>query len=235
VALAVIARIHKASHPRNGIHSAAGAAMAPPTHLELAQRLQGLNLYLVGMMGAGKSAVGRPLADALGYRFVDADAVLEGAAGRTIAEIFASDGEAGFRQLETAVLGQISGWHSLVVATGGGVVTQPENWGHLRQGVVVWLDAPAHQLLTRLRSDPTPRPLMQAADPSARLQQLLSERQPLYAQADLHIQQQQQEQPPQVAQLVLEGLPGILRERPAPPPHPVLLQNQEGGITTNLN
>ncbi|MFO0103660.1 MAG: shikimate kinase [Cyanobium sp.] len=208
--------------------------MAPPTHQELAQRLQGLNLYLVGMMGAGKSAVGRPLADALGYRFVDADTVLEGAAGRTIPEIFASEGEAQFRQLETAVLGEISGWHSLVVATGGGVVTRPENWGHMRQGVVVWLDAPAEQLLARLGSDPTPRPLLQADDPGSRLRQLLTERQPLYAQADLHVCQRQ-EQPPQVAQLVLEALPGILRERPEAPLQPALLQHQGGEITISLN
>ena len=208
--------------------------MAPPTHQELAQRLQGLNLYLVGMMGAGKSAVGRPLADALGYRFVDADTVLEGAAGRTIPEIFASEGEAQFRQLETAVLGQISGWHSLVVATGGGVVTRPENWGHMRQGLVVWLDAPAEQLLARLGSDPTPRPLLQADDPGSRLRQLLAERQPLYAQADLHVCQRQ-EQPPQVAQLVLEALPGILRERPEAPLQPALLQHQGGEITSSLN
>ena len=208
--------------------------MAPPTHQVLAQRLQGLNLYLVGMMGAGKSAVGRPLADALGYRFVDADTVLEGATGRTIPEIFASDGEAEFRQLETAVLGQISGWHSLVVATGGGVVTRPENWGHMRQGVVVWLDAPAEQLLARLGSDPTPRPLLQADDLGSRLRQLLAERQPLYAQADLHVCQRQ-EQPPQVAQLVLEALPGILRERPEAPLQPALLQHQGGEITSSLN
>jgi shikimate kinase len=208
--------------------------MAPPTHQELAQRLQGLNLYLVGMMGAGKSAVGRPLADALGYRFVDADTVLEGAAGRTIPEIFARDGEAEFRQLETAVLGQISGWHSLVVATGGGVVTRPENWGHMRQGVVVWLDAPAQLLLTRLGSDTTPRPLLQVDDPGSRLRQLLAERQPLYAQADLHVCQRQ-EQPPQVAQLVLEALPGILRERPEAPLQPALLQHQGGEITSSLN
>jgi shikimate kinase len=208
--------------------------MAPPTHQELAQRLQGLNLYLVGMMGAGKSAVGRPLADALGYRFVDADTVLEGATGRTIPEIFASDGEAEFRQLETAVLGQISGWHSLVVATGGGVVTRPENWGHMRQGVVVWLDAPAQLLLTRLGSDTTPRPLLQVDDPGSRLRQLLAERQPLYAQADLHVCQRQ-EQPPQVAQLVLEALPGILRERPEAPLQPALLQHQGGEITSSLN
>jgi shikimate kinase len=185
-------------------------------------------------MGAGKSAVGRPLAEALGYRFLDADDALQQVAGRTIPEIFASDGEAGFRDLETAVLGQIAGWHSLVVATGGGVITRPENWGHMRQGVVVWLDAPAEQLLARLGSDPTPRPLLQADDLGSRLRQLLAERQPLYAQADLHVCQRQ-EQPPQVAQLVLEALPGILRERPEAPLQPALLQHQGGEITSSLN
>jgi shikimate kinase len=208
--------------------------MAIPTHQELAARLKGINLYLVGMMGAGKSAVGRPLADALGYRFVDADTVLEAAAGCSIAELFARDGESGFRQLETAVLGQISGWHSLVVATGGGAVTQSENWGHLHQGVVVWLDAPAPQLLARLAGDPTQRPLLQAEDPAARLQGLLAERLPLYAQADLHIRQAA-EPPQQVAELVLTALPGILRERPQAPQGPVLLDHGDGSLSTNLN
>ena len=81
--------------------------MAATPHAQLARRLQGLNIYLVGMMGAGKSAVGRPLAEALGYRFLDADTAVESVAGRTIPEIFANDGEAAFRELETAVLGQI--------------------------------------------------------------------------------------------------------------------------------
>jgi shikimate kinase len=205
-----------------------------PSHTALARRLEGLNIYLVGMMGTGKSAVGRPLAEALGYRFIDADAVLEQAAGRTIPEIFASDGEAGFRALETAVLGQISGWHSLVVATGGGVVTRPENWGHMHQGVVVWLDAPAELLLQRLGADPTPRPLMQAADPAARLETLLAERRPLYAQADLTILQAG-EPPEAVAAQVLAGLPALIKERPTAPGQPVLLQTDEGGFTQSLN
>ncbi|MFN5160955.1 MAG: shikimate kinase, partial [Cyanobacteriota bacterium] len=154
------------------------SAVPPPSHAALAQRLEGLNLYLVGMMGAGKSAVGRPLAEALGYRFVDADQTIEQAAGLSIPEIFAADGEAGFRDLETAVLDRIAGWHSLVVATGGGVVTRPANWGQLHQGVVIWLDAPDELLLERLSSDPTPRPLLQADDPAAHLAALLAERKP---------------------------------------------------------
>jgi shikimate kinase len=200
----------------------------------LAQRLQGLNVYLIGMMGAGKSAVGRPLAEALGYRFLDADDALEQVAGRTIPEIFATDGEAGFRELETAVLGQIAGWHSLVVATGGGVVTRPENWGHMRQGVVVWLDAPAPLLLQRLRADSTPRPLLQAGDPGARLGELLAQRQPLYAQADLRVQQSG-DSPAQVAQQVLADLPAILKDPAAVPKAPVKLRQADGQNTPSLN
>jgi shikimate kinase len=208
--------------------------MAATTHAELARRLQGLNIYLVGMMGAGKSAVGRPLAEALGYRFLDADTVLEGVAGRPIAEIFARDGEAGFRELETAVLEEISPWHSLVVATGGGVVTRPRNWGQLRQGVVVWLDAPVEVLLARLRQDPTERPLLRSPDPESRLRELISQRQPLYRQADLHIPQGEHS-PSAVAEQVLAALPGILRERPQPPAEGMRLQDSEGRITQSLN
>jgi shikimate kinase len=208
--------------------------MTTPSHSELARRLEGLNIYLVGMMGTGKSAAGRPLAEALGYRFLDADTALEQVAGRPIPEIFARDGEQDFRALETAVLGQITSWHSLVVATGGGVVTRPENWGHLRQGVVVWLDAPADLLMQRLSADPTPRPLMQTADRQARLHALIVERQPLYSQADLHIQQNG-EPPEQVAAAVLAALPSILKERQAPPEQPVQLQNGDGHITPTLN
>ena len=208
--------------------------MNNPPSPSLTQRLQGLNVYLIGMMGAGKSAVGRPLAAALGYRFLDADDALEQVAGRTIPEIFATDGEAGFRELETAVLGQITGWHSLVVATGGGVVTRPENWGHMRQGVVVWLDAPAPLLLQRLRADSTPRPLLQTSDPGARLGELLAQRNPLYAQADLRVQQAGAS-PAQVAQQVLADLPAILKDPAAAPEAPVELRQADGQITPSLN
>jgi shikimate kinase len=201
---------------------------------DLRRRLEGLNLYLVGMMGSGKSTAGRQLAAQLGYRFLDADHSLEQVAGRTIPEIFASEGEAGFRQLESAVLNQIASWHSLVVATGGGVVTRPENWGQMRQGVVIWLDAPEELLLERLTADPTPRPLMAAADPAARLAALLAERRPLYAQADLHILQDGRT-PEQVAQQVLEALPSILREREAPPEGELRVVNEAGQVGHSIN
>lgn len=179
---------------------------ASPSHRALARRLQGLNIYLVGMMGAGKSAVGRPLAAALGYGFLDADAELEKATRCTIAEIFASEGEAGFRAFESATLNVLAEQHSQVVATGGGVVTRPENWGHMQQGVVVWLDAPEEELRRRLAADSTRRPLLDGPDGDARLAQLLRERRPLYADADLTVQQPTGTPPEQVAELVLAAL-----------------------------
>jgi len=201
---------------------------------ELRQKLEGLNLYLVGMMGAGKSAVGRPLAEALGYRFADADSAIEAVAKRGIPEIFATEGENGFRRLETAVLGQLAGWHSLVVATGGGVVTRPENWGHMHQGVVIWLDAPREVLLQRLRADATPRPLLGDADPGARLDALLGERLPLYAQADLRISHSS-ESPAAVAALVLAELPRLIKERTVAPTAPAGLRNSDGQTVQSFN
>jgi shikimate kinase len=207
--------------------------MANP-HAELRQRLEGLNLYLVGMMGSGKSTAGRHLAVLLGYRFLDADSSIEQVAGRSIPEVFASEGEAGFRQLEAAVLNQIASWHSLVVATGGGVVTRPDNWGQLHQGVVIWLDAPEELLLERLSSDPTPRPLLQADDPAARLAALLAERRPLYAQADLHIVQDGRAAD-QVAVQILEALPSVLKERTAAPQHRLQVINEAGEVGSSIN
>ena len=203
-------------------------------HSTLRQRLEGLNLYLVGMMGSGKSTAGRHLAQQLGYRFLDADSSLEQVAGRPIPEIFATDGEAEFRRLEAAVLNQIASWHSLVVATGGGVVTQPQNWGQLHQGVVIWLDAPEALLLQRLSADPTPRPLMEAPDPATRLAELLEQRRPLYAQADLHIEQDGRPAD-QVAAQILKALPSVIKQRSAPPQHRLEVVNEAGERGRSIN
>ena len=208
--------------------------MPNPDSRDLARRLQGLNLYLVGMMGAGKSAVGPPLAQALGYRFIDADTTVEKTAGQTIPEIFAEAGEEGFRALESAVLNELSRWHSLVVATGGGVVTRRVNWGPLQQGVVIWLDAPEALLMKRLQGDPNPRPLLADPDPPGRLRDLLAKRRPRYAQADLHVMQQG-ESPEALAGRVLEALPRILKDGPKPPKDPISLLHGDGHTSPNLN
>ena len=177
----------------------------------LKQRLAGRSLYLVGMMGSGKTSTGRPLAERLGYGFVDADAVIEQAAGCSIPDIFDRDGEAGFRSLESQVLSAISQRHSLVVATGGGVVTQPENWGMLHSGIVIWLDVVPDQLLQRLNADSTVRPLLKTADPEAALNALLNKRRPLYAEADLTVVIND-ETPEAVADGILQLVPSLLKD-----------------------
>ena len=181
----------------------------------LRERLQGLNIYLVGMMASGKSTVGPLLADALGYRFLDADAVIREVAGCTIPEIFDRDGEAGFRQLERQVLKQLSQWHSLVVATGGGIVTVPANWGELRQGAVVWLDVDKAELLRRLQADSGGRPMLDSPDPEVKLVKLLAERKPLYDQADLKITAGNGT-PAEISKRVLMALPALIKVPDAP-------------------
>ncbi|WP_295459530.1 shikimate kinase [Synechococcus sp. UW140] len=183
--------------------------------LPLKQQLQGINIYLIGMMGCGKSSVGPELAKLLGYRFIDADSVIAAAAGCSISEIFDSQGEAGFRLLETQVLQQISQWHSLVVATGGGVVTTSANWGALRQGLVVWLQVDAAQLLARLQGQPGDRPMLQKPNPETELLKLLQARAAQYSQADLSIAAGCAN-PAQVAAEIVAALPAVLKVPGAP-------------------
>ncbi|WOD40974.1 shikimate kinase [Nodosilinea sp. E11] len=154
--------------------------------MTLHDRLNGINLYLIGMMGAGKSSTGAELAQALGYQFFDTDGVVEAAAGQPITEIFAHQGEAGFRQLETSVLAELSTYRRLVIATGGGIVTQQQNWSYLHHGIVVWLDVPPAILQARLAGD-LDRPLLQGQDWDSKLTTLLAQRQSLYAQADVRV------------------------------------------------
>ena len=179
--------------------------------LSLKERLSGRSIYLIGMMGSGKTSTGRPLAKRLGYGFVDTDAVIEQVAGCTIPEIFERDGEAGFRSIESQVLNAISQRHSLVVATGGGVVTKPENWGQLHSGIVVWLDVNRAQLIERLRDDSTQRPLLQQPNPEAALDTLLQERRPLYGEADLTVVIKD-ESPDAVADGILQLLPTLIKD-----------------------
>ncbi|MBD2454664.1 shikimate kinase [Nostoc sp. FACHB-87] len=172
--------------------------------------LQGVSLYLIGMMGAGKTTVGRLLAQQLGYGFVDTDDVITQATGRSINQLFAEEGETAFRQLESDVLAQISAHIKLTVATGGGIVLRRENWSYLRHGLIVWLDVPVELLYTRLAEDNT-RPLLQDPDPQGKLRSLLEQRQPLYAQADLHIIVNEGETPEQIANRVMAAIPSVLK------------------------
>ncbi|MGB3298028.1 MAG: shikimate kinase [Phormidesmis sp.] len=148
--------------------------------------LKKTNLYLIGMMGAGKTTIGRRLANRLGYGFLDTDKLIEQALGKPVSNIFADEGEAAFRQLESDVLAQVSAYTSQVVATGGGIVTQPMNWGYLRHGVVIWLDVPIPVLVSRLSGD-TSRPLLKEGDLTTKLEDLFSDRHQMYALADIQI------------------------------------------------
>lgn len=172
--------------------------------------LKGVNLYLIGMMGVGKTTVGRLLAQQLGYGFVDTDNVIVQAAGKSINEIFADEGEAAFRQLESDVLAQVCAFTKLTIATGGGIVLRRENWGYLHHGLIVWLDAPVELILARLAEDTT-RPLLQDADPQDKLRSLLEQRKPLYKQADLRITVQAEETPEQTAARIIEAIPSVLK------------------------
>jgi len=172
--------------------------------------LKGLNVFLIGMMGAGKTTVGGLLASELGYGFCDTDVLIEQIAGKTINEIFADDGEETFRNLETQVLSELSAYQQLIVATGGGIVLKPQNWSYLHYGLVVWLDVPVPMLIERLREDTT-RPLLQKPDPALELQQILDQRRSLYELADLHICEDFGKTPPQIASRVITEIPKVLK------------------------
>ncbi|MGD1897434.1 MAG: shikimate kinase [Phormidesmis sp.] len=160
--------------------------MTAPPAAELKKDLKKTNLYLVGMMGAGKTTIGRKLANRLGYHFFDTDALIEQSTGQKVSALFDSEGEAGFRKIETQVLAQVASHTNLVVATGGGIVTQQMNWSYLHHGLVLWLDTPLPVLVSRLSKDTT-RPLLKDVDLSTKLKSLLAERSERYAQADIRI------------------------------------------------
>lgn len=177
--------------------------------------LEGVSVFLIGMMGAGKTTIGRLLAQRLGYRFLDTDAVIEQFTKQSVAQVFAEAGEAEFRSLETQVLAELSTYVRTVTATGGGIVLKPENWSYLRHGLIVWLDVPVQQLQARLQGDTT-RPLLQE-DPSAKLELLLNQRQNLYAQADVRVTYQENETPEQVVDRTLTLMQQRIRPKGEPP------------------
>lgn len=138
------------------------------------------NIFLVGMMGAGKTSVGRLLAKRLNKLFYDSDQVIEQRTGVKIPVIFEIEGEQGFRHRETVVLDQLTALNDIVLATGGGAVLAIENREKLRsRGTVIYLRASVKDLLNRTRHDKN-RPLLHTADPRARLNELYELRDPLY-------------------------------------------------------
>jgi shikimate kinase len=140
------------------------------------------NIFLIGFMGTGKTTVGRALADQLELRFVDMDDVIVDRAGKSIPEIFAQDGEPAFRAIERQVAHDLSGEPGLVVATGGGVILDPDNMADFYAGgLVVCLSADADTILGRVEGD-TNRPLLagERDEKMAKMKALLETRQALY-------------------------------------------------------
>ena len=138
------------------------------------------NIYLVGLMGSGKTTIGRILARRMGRRFFDSDHEVEHRTGVRVPVIFEHEGEAGFRKREAQTIVELSQETAIVLATGGGAILDPANREVLRTtGWVVYLDVPVHILLERTRHD-TNRPLLQVADPKERLNTLRAQRDPLY-------------------------------------------------------
>ncbi|WP_233575019.1 shikimate kinase [Pusillimonas sp. NJUB218] len=137
-------------------------------------------IFLVGMMGAGKTTIGRSLAKILGREFVDLDQAIEARCGVPVSHIFEVEGEEGFRKRETLLLDEYSQQPGIVLATGGGAVLAAQNRRLLAErGVVVYLRASDEELYRRVAKDRN-RPLLQTANPRARVTELLTQRAPLY-------------------------------------------------------
>lgn len=169
------------------------------------------NLILIGMMGSGKSTVGRRLATALGRPFVDADTVLQARCGVPISTIFELEGEAGFRRREAFLIAELSQPVGCVLATGGGAVLSPESRARMRElGFVVYLQAPVAELWQRLKRDRS-RPLLRTDDPRARIEGLVTQRDPLYRET-AHLVVTTGRQPvTQTVADILDRLPAELR------------------------
>jgi shikimate kinase len=166
------------------------AAPAPERGSREAEILAALGprlIVLIGMMGAGKSTIGRRLAARLQLPFIDADVEIEAAAGMTIAEIFEVHGEPHFRDGEARVIARLLESGPAVLATGGGAFMREETRNRIRsKAVSLWLKADAEIIMRRVRRR-VDRPLLQTADPEGTVGRLLAEREPVYGNADLII------------------------------------------------
>ena len=156
-------------------------------HAALAAALRRRSIVLVGMMGAGKSSIGRRLAARLGIPFSDADAEIEQAAGMSVADIFEAHGEPSFRSGEARVIARLLENGPQVLATGGGSFMNPETRARIHEkGISVWLKADVEVLLRRVRRR-NDRPLLRNDDPAMTLTNLLASREPIYREANLTV------------------------------------------------
>ena len=173
-------------NPQDGGSDDDNTLKVDPARL-LSPRLRGCNLYFIGMMGSGKSAVGDALARRMGtYNFLDTDVILERATGMSIPQIFKEEGEDAFRDAEAQVLDSVHAHVRCVISTGGGLVVRNQNWSKLQTGLVVYLKVDPEVIMKRIQG--TDRPLLQTDDPLETLKQLMEERRERYEQADVIVE-----------------------------------------------
>jgi shikimate kinase len=179
------------------------------------RRLGPRSIVLVGMMGVGKSSIGRRLAARLGVPFVDADTEIEKAAGMSIPDIFARHGEAYFRSGEARVIARLLDSGPQVLASGGGAVMNADTRAAIKaKGVSIWLKAELDVLLRRIAKRKHERPMLHTDDPSETLRQLLLTREPVYALADLTVQSRETPHETIVAE-IMRALSGFLDAAPS--------------------
>jgi shikimate kinase len=183
----------------------------PPSEAALVAALGPRSVVLVGMMGAGKSSIGRRLAARLGIPFADADNEIEVAAGMSIPDIFATYGEAHFRSGETRVIARLLDGGPQVLATGGGAFMHPDTRSAIAaNGISVWLNAEFDVLMRRIKRRQD-RPLLKTGDPGETLRALMAERYPVYGQADITIVSREVPH-----DKIVEEIVGALADRLAP-------------------
>jgi shikimate kinase len=144
-----------------------------------------VNIALIGFMGAGKTSVGRIVADQLHFEHHDTDEIIQARMGRTITEIFSTDGEPAFRKMESELVEELAGRTRSVIATGGGLPANPQNLASLKMhALVVCLWASPEKIWERVKNQ-THRPLLHDPDPQKKIRDLLAAREPFYKQADV--------------------------------------------------
>jgi 3-dehydroquinate synthase len=172
------------------------------------------NIFLVGLMGSGKTTIGRALAKRLNKRFVDADHEIEARTGATIPWIFEIEGEASFRQREADVIRDLTAQEGIVLATGGGAVLNEQSRQFLKErGTVIYLRASVNSILQRTSHDRN-RPLLQTDDPKARIEELSQQRAPLYQEVAHIIIETGRPNVQSVVQTILGQLPNVSETLP---------------------
>jgi shikimate kinase len=168
-----------------------------------------VNITVIGYRGTGKSTVAPLVANQLGWEWIDSDAYIESRAGHTIREIFASEGEAGFRAREVTAVSELTARDQLVIAAGGGAVLRPENRGAIRRcGFTVWLVASAETIARRIQSDPSSpsrRPALTDRDQLDEIRELLQQRDPLYRECANLIVDTERRSPQQISMEIVRA------------------------------